>query len=269
MLQRLLRRTALTVVTVIAVSWLGAVNVALAQERTAIQGVWSTAFTARDHPALMIEDHLCPLCPPVALEHLRKLLADSANDKRPLRELAQETTRLATEQRAGLLTDAGRARLKQNNGAANDAVIRCEPPDLLTLLRAPQPIAFTLNANHVVIHHDHWNTVRKIALVSQSSPPNGAPMRMGSSTARFEGPTLVVETRNLLGTVTGGFTTSEKARVVERWTASNDGARLNLELTIDDPASYREPLVLMQARVRTPNEKILDLPPCEAISGKP
>jgi hypothetical protein len=77
-----------------------------------------------------------------------------------------------------------------------------------------------------------------------------------------------VETRRLLPTASGGFTTSEAASVVERWTASQDGARLNLELIIDDPASYREPLVLMQTRVRTPDEKILDLPPCEAISGQ-
>jgi hypothetical protein len=265
-LQRLLRRTALAV---IAVSCPWAVNGALAQERTAIQGVWSTAFTTRDHPAFMIEDHLCPLCPPAALEHLRKLLADPANDKRPLQQLAQETNRLATEQRTGVLTDAGRARLKENNAAANAAVIRCEPPDLLTLLRAPQPIVFTLNEDHVVIHHDHWNTVRKIALAGQSTPPDVGPTRLGSSTARFDGPTLIVETRNLLGTAGGGFTTSDKARIVERWTTSRDGTRLTLELTIDDPESYRQPLVLIASRVRTPNDKILDLPPCEAISGQP
>jgi hypothetical protein len=251
------------------VSWPWSVNGALAQERTAIQGVWSTAFTTRDHPAFMIEDHLCPLCPPVALDHLRKLLADPANDKRPLQELAQETNRLATEQRVAALTDAGRARLKQNNAAANDAVIRCEPPDLLTLLRAPQPIAFTLNRDHVVIHHDHWNTVRKIALAGQRAASDVAPTRLGSSTARFDGPALIVETRNLLATVSGGFTTSDNARIVERWMTSGDGRRLTLELTIDDPESYRQPLVLVQSRVRTPNEKILDLPPCEAISGKP
>jgi hypothetical protein len=186
-----------------------------------------------------------------------------------LQQLAQESNRLATEQRTAVLTDAGRARLKQNNAAANDAVIRCEPPDLLTLLRAPQPIAFTLNGDHVVIHHDHWNTVRKIALADRSNSPNGGPTRLGSSTARFDGPTLIVETRNLLGTVSGGFTTSDTARIVERWTTSGDGSRLTLELTIDDPESYRQPLVLIQSRVRTPNEKILDLPPCEAISGRP
>ena len=218
---------------------------------------------------MTIEDYLCPLCPPFAREHLRKLLADPANDKRPLQQLAQETNRLVAEQRAGLLTDAGRARLKRNSAAANDAVIACEPPDLLTLLRAPLPIAFTVNDDHVVIHHDHWNTVRKIALGGQSTSANGAPTRLGSSSARFDGPTLVVETRNLLETVSGGFSASDKARIVERWTTSGDRSRLTLELTIDDPESYRQPLVLIQTRVPTPNEKIFDLPPCEAISGKP
>lgn len=263
----MLQATSLVVVTAtVSLSW--AVTPVLAQERTAIPGVWSTAFTARDHPAFTIEDFLCQFCPPVAREHLQKLLADPANDRRPLTELAQETARIATEHRTKFLTDAGRARLKQNSGAANDAVIRCEPPDLITLLRAPQPIAFTVHDDSVVIHHDHWNTVRRIMLTRQSVPSDNQPTRLGSSTARFEGPTLVVETRRLLPTASGGFTTSEAASVVERWTASQDGARLNLELIIDDPASYREPLVLMQTRVRTPDEKILDLPPCEAISGQ-
>lgn len=243
------------------------VDGARAQERTALEGVWSTAFTARDHPAFTIDDHLCPLCAPVALDHLRKLIADPANDRRPLQELAQEATRIGNESRAGLLTDAGRARLKQNSGAANDAVIRCEPPDLFTLIRAPLPIAFTLRDDHVVIHHDFWNTVRTIRLTGQSAQADERPTRLGSSTARFEGSTLVVETRNLLGAISAGFTTSDGSKLVERWTPRG-GGRLDLELIIDDPASYREPLVLMQARARTPDEKILDLPPCEVTSGQ-
>jgi hypothetical protein len=239
-----------------------------AQERAAIEGTWSTEFTARDHPEWKIEDHFCQLCPEVARQHLRALLADPANAARPLRELGQEATRFAVEHRNALMTDAARERLKQNNGAANDAVMRCEAPDLITLLRAPQPIAIAVHDDHIVIHHDHWNTRRTIRLTEQHAAPGEAATRLGSSTARFEGATLVVESRNLVGTITAGITTADGARVVERWATIEHGARLNLELTIDDPKSYREPLVLIQSRVRTPDEKILDLPPCEAISGQ-
>ena len=111
--------------------------------------------------------------------------------------------------------------------------------------------------------------MRTIAFAVQDAPSHAEPRRLGYSTARFEGATLVVESRNLLSAISGGITTTEGARVVERWTASDNRERLTLEVTIDDPSSYREPLVLMQSRVRTPAEKILDLPPCEAISGQP
>ena len=62
--------------------------------------------------------------------------------------------------------------------------------------------------------------------------------------------------------------TTDGTRTVERYAASGNGARLELELLIDDPASYRQPLVLTQSRVRPPDATILDMPPCAAISGK-
>ena len=251
------------------VSLLFPANRISAQDRTAIEGVWSTPFTARNHPAWAIEDHLCPFCPPVALAHFRKLLADPANDSRPLPDLAQESNRVGNEFTMSLMTDEARARLKQNSAASNDAVIRCEPPDLITLLRAPQPIVITVRDDHVMLHHDHWNTLRTIRLDGPAAAPADGPTRLGMATARFEGSTLVVESRNLLGITSGGITTTNGARIVERWTPSGDGTRLSLELMIDDPASYRAPLVFEAARVRTPGEKIFDMPPCEAVSGQP
>jgi hypothetical protein len=241
-----------------------------AQERRAIQGIWSTTFTAPDHPEWKIEDHFCPIaCPPIAGQHIRSLLANPANDTRSLQELAQETTRVANQYVAQLMTDAARERRARYDPAA-DPAIRCEPPGLITLVLAPLPIAIEVHDDKVIIHHDHWNTVRAIRITDQSIPSVAASTRLGSSTARFEGATLIVESRNVAAVSTSAdITTTDGTRIVERYTASGNGARLNLELIIDDPASYREPLVLAQSRVRTPDEKILDIPPCEAISGKP
>lgn len=261
--QNFRRRICLGVITAAVVF---PVSQVAAQGRPPVEGVWSTAFTAPNHPAWKIEDHFCAFCTSAANEQLRTLLADPANDKRPLQELAQQAAKTADQSRQSLMTDEARARLKQNNAAANDAVIRCEPPDLLTLLRAPQPIAITVRDDHVVIHHDHWNTVRRIPLGTTAVVATGAPTRLGMATARFEKSTLVVESRNLLGTISPPFSTTDGTTVVERW--APDGARLTMELTIIDPASYREPLVLYRPRVRTPDEKIFDMPPCEATSGK-
>jgi hypothetical protein len=230
---------------------------------------------APDHPEWGIEDHFCTsACPPIARQHMRSLLANPANDTRSLQELAQETTKVRTEYVARLMTDAARERLRRRGDLAADPSIQCEPPNLVRVLMAPPPIAIEVHDDKVIIHHEYWNTVRAIRRITdQSAPPVDGATRLGSSTARFEGATLIVESRNVAGSAfsSGGadITMTDGTRIVERYAASGNGARLELELIIDDPASYREPLVLAQSRVRTPDEKILDIPPCEAISGKP
>ena len=171
------------------------------------------------------------------------------------------------------MTEGARERRKRYDPAA-DPIIQCAPPNLITLVLAPTLIAIEVHDDEVIIHHEYWNTVRAIRRITgQSAPPgDGAATRLGSSTARFEGATLIVESRNVAGLRLyrrRDVTTTDGTRIVERYAASGNGARLDLELIIDDPASYREPLVLTQSRVRTPDEKILDVPPCEAISGKP
>ena len=273
MLVVLPRRIFLTALMVAVSVYSSPADVLRAQERTAIQGIWSTAWSAPDHPEWGIEDHFCPMsCPPIARQHLRSLLANPANDSRSLQDLAQETTRVANQYVTGLMTEGARERRKRYDPAA-DPIIQCEPPNLIRLVLSPTVIAIEVHDDEVIIHHEYWNTVRAIRRISdQSAPPSdGAATRLGSSTARFEAATLIVESRNVAGVTPNmaAVATTDGTTIVERYAASGNGARLDLELIIDDPASYREPLVLTQSRVRTPDEKILDVPPCEAISGKP
>ena len=247
-------------------------DVLWAQERRAVQGIWSTTFTAPDHPAWGIDDHVCFIaCPPITRQHLRSLLANPANDHRSLQDLAQESTQVANQYVTGLMTEGARERRKRYDPAA-DPIIQCAPPDLISLVLAPTVIAIEVHDDEVIIRHEYWNTVRAIRrLAGQRAPSGGTATRLGSSTARFEGQTLIVESRNVAGVTPNiaAVTTTDGTTIVERYAASGNGARLDLELMIDDPASYREPLILTQSRVRTPGEMILDTPSCEAISGKP
>lgn len=243
-------------------------------QHTAIQGIWTTILMAPDHPEWGIEDHLCPLtCPPIARQHIRSLLANPANDTRSLGELARETAQVRDQHLAQLRTDAARETLRRRGDLAADPAIQCDPPNLVNLLLAPTTIAIEVHDDTVIIHNEYWNTVRTIRRVTGQSalPGDGAATRLGSSTARVEGATLIVESRNVAGSAFspggGDITTTDGTRIVERYAASGNGARLDLELIIDDPASYRQPLVLALSRVRTP-DAILDMPPCEAISGK-
>jgi hypothetical protein len=240
-----------------------------AQARKAISGIWSTVFAAADHPAWKIEDHFCgaigmPFCSRVAQERLRALLADPANDKRPLPELAQQA-QIRGQFVERLMTDDARKRRAHRNDPAADPEPGCPlGPDLISQLITQLPVAIHVHDDHVVMQYDGSDTVRRSKITDEWTPSADGPTPFGASTARFEGATLIVESRNITGSRSRFFPTTDGTRVVERYALSDDGTQLNLELTIDDRATFREPLVLFQSRVRTPDETILGPLPCEA-----
>jgi hypothetical protein len=254
---------------VFAAAWLASTTDAMqAQGRNAVEGVWSTPVTAPNHSQWTMDDYFCQrLCLAAAREHLRALLTDSRNNDRSLQELMQEATRVGNHHKQRITTDAATQRTRRYD-PANDPATRCEPPGLIELLGAPQPVVVEVHDEYIIMHHDHWNTVRKITLRDRAEPVGDASTRLGSSTARFEGATLVVDSRNVAAFTNPAITMTDGTRIVERYTPAGNGARLDLELTIENPASYHEPLVLTASRVRTPDEKIYDLPPCEFNSGQ-
>jgi len=72
------------------------------------------------------------------------------------------------------------------------------------------------------------------------------PSLLGHSTGRWDGDTLVVETTNVdwghFNTV--GISLTEEARIVERFILSDDGLRLDYELSVTDPAIFAETVEL-------------------------
>lgn len=242
-------------------------QVAHAQDRESVEGVWSTPLTAPDHPAWRIEDRVWGGGPRAGYDHLRSLLADPSNDSRPLQELAAEARKLARGHVDRLIVEP---RKQPSGDPATDPAIQCQPPGLNTLVMAPLPVAIAVSPEHVVIHHEFWNTIRTIPVSGGRERPSstGPASRLGSSTARFEGATLIVESVNVPAFELPMVITADGARVVERYTPSDDGARLDVELIIDDARTFREPLVLGGVRVRTPAETIVESPPCELISGE-
>ncbi len=54
-----------------------------------------------------------------------------------------------------------------------------------------------------------------------------------------------------------GLLQSEAIELVERFTPSEDGARLDYELTVTDPALFTEPAVLTMSWVWVPGDQVL------------
>jgi hypothetical protein len=73
---------------------------------------------------------------------------------------------------------------------------------------------------------------------------------------------LVVESVNVPGLTILGTSITDGTRIVERYTPDASGERLEIEVTIDNPESFHEPLVLHDVRVSTPDVELFDYSPC-------
>lgn len=241
----------------------------VAQDTSSIEGKWSEPVTAQDHPAWRIEDHLCVGCSVVAYEHLRALLADPANDERSLRELGQEARRIDEDYFERLLTDTHRERLSQYPQSADPSEV-CEPPKhLLRVLSAPEPLEIIVGTNEVVLHQQSWNVYRRFVIGNESGISSDGSGLSESSTARFEGASLIIESHNVHGgAVRIPFTqrrlvTTDAATIIERYTPSEDGSRLEIRFVVNDTDSFTEPFVMRDARVRTPDIEMFEYESCE------
>jgi hypothetical protein len=93
----------------------------------------------------------------------------------------------------------------------------------------------------VVISYEMVHDTRVIPLDSRAPVGSGIHLLMGDSRGRYEGDTLVVESRNFTDrTAVGGTQHSEGLRMVERFTRI-DPEMIDYEINIDDPATFVRP----------------------------
>ena len=117
------------------------------------------------------------------------------------------------------------------------------------ILHTPQRIAFTYL----------YNTSRRISI--GGNPPPGPKTRrtyFGTSIAKWDGDTLVIETSGLRDSAhdriwldENGNPTSDQTRVVERWSRP-DFHHLRLEMTVTDPKYYSRPFRFVRTWARAP-----------------
>jgi hypothetical protein len=118
-------------------------------------------------------------------------------------------------------------------------------------LIAQYPFELLFTPRRVTLFFEIFGGVRRIELDPRAHPPDPLPTAMGTSTAHWEGDTLVVETSRVRKEGAGRFSGDPPAslgrRFVERISLGKDDAgrrQLRNEITIHDAAVFSRPVVM-------------------------
>jgi len=105
----------------------------------------------------------------------------------------------------------------------------------------------TRNDDTLIIRHEINDVERVIHLGRTEHPANTEPSHLGNSIGWFEGETLVVDTAYFAPAKWGigsGVSSSDQKHLVERFTLKEEGRRLEIRYTIEDPVYLTEPVSL-------------------------
>ena len=137
-------------------------------------------------------------------------------------------------------------------------VLSCSHYGMPTIMAAPDPIAFYDRGNSVLLRLETFNVERTIHMQSDNPSTMRNPSPLGYSTGKWDGDALIIETSNInwhhFDQI--GISLSNDASLIERFTPSKDGSRLNYRLTVSDPVTFTEPAVLEKHWVWRPDAKL-------------
>lgn len=142
----------------------------------------------------------------------------------------------------------------------DDPALRCVSPGVVRVSGWPYPLEILQNDDQLTILYESFHEVRRIFLDGRDFPIDQPHRAMGYSIGRWDGATLVVETRQLTEAFVdlNGQPLSEDARVIERMSLSDDGQSMRSEMTIYDSENYRRQLVRHRQWRKTPDTVILE-----------
>lgn len=155
------------------------------------------------------------------------------------------------------LTAAGQAADDAYDSTIDDPILRCVSDGLIRMSHGPFDIEVAERADRIIVLHEDLHEVRRIYTDGRGYPEGieDANLAMGYSIGRWEGATLVVETRGLKPSVwdASGMPISPGAVVTERWYL-DDSEQLHIEWRMQDPVNYDRPVLMHQARPRLPDD---------------
>jgi len=120
-------------------------------------------------------------------------------------------------------------------------------------------------ADRVLIHTEFYDVVRTIYTDGRDHPANGPRTIQGHSIGRWEGTTLVVDTRLYADyrLVHGwGIPSGARKHTVERYELAANGTKLNIEIYVEDPEFLAAPYTVTTMWDYAP-DGVFEVSPCD------
>jgi hypothetical protein len=156
------------------------------------------------------------------------------------------------------LTDAAKAVLASWDPIRDTVARDCEPKGMPTIMEQPYPLEFVELKDTIELRMEEYDTVRTIYMSDKVVPSSLPTHRLGRSSGHWEGSTLVVKTDGITWPYIDprGTPLSPAAMLVERFTPTADGTRLQYSLLIADPLFLARPVEMKRSWVARPGESV-------------
>ena len=140
------------------------------------------------------------------------------------------------------LTDESRVVVEAFDPLTDLPTLNCVSKGMPTIMEQPYPMEIVEQGDSILLRIEEYDTLRTVHMTETVTPANQPFSKLGYSTGRWEGGTLVVTTTNVnwphFDSV--GIPLSDAVELVERFTPSVDGSRLDMTMTVTDPATFTE-----------------------------
>lgn len=155
------------------------------------------------------------------------------------------------------LTAAAAATQAAFDPVADDPIGDCNPKGMPWIMSQPYPMEIIDQGDVILFHMEEYDAVRTFYMDPETKIDD-SPTRLGRSRGRWVGEELHVTTRHIDWPYfdSSGLRQSEAIELYERFSLSEDGSRLNYQLTATDPATFTQPVELDKAWMWRPGEVV-------------
>jgi hypothetical protein len=158
------------------------------------------------------------------------------------------------------LTDkAAAAQAAYDENSEENPELRCigrpTPAMIIYTDLYPMEITFDEDEQTIIIRGQFMDQRRVVYMDGRSHPPATERFHEGHSIGRWEGDTLVVDTRNFAdhrSPYQNGIPSGAQKHVVERYALTDDGTGMDVEFMLEDPEYIAEPMSYSWTLTYTP-----------------